>query len=58
MAAQLARNSELGRHFDFSQKVDDAVRSLSIADVNAAWRKYIDPDRAVLAWGGDFKAAP
>ena len=27
-------------------------------EVNAAWRKYIDPGEVVLGWGGDFKAAP
>ena len=26
--------------------------------VNAVWRKTIDPSRVVFAWGGDFKAAP
>jgi len=26
--------------------------------VNAAWRRYIDPSRLVMVWGGDFKPAP
>ena len=37
------------------QQVDDALARLTLADVNAAWRKHIDPQRLVMAWGGDFK---
>ena len=35
---------------------DDAIARLSLAQVNAAWRKYVSPQNLVLAWGGDFKA--
>ena len=34
------------------------VTVLTLEQVNAAWRKYVDPSRVVLAWGGDFKSAP
>ena len=40
------------------QGVDSAIEKLTLAQVNAAWRKYIDPARMVLGWGGDFKAGP
>ena len=38
-----------------AQQVDDAMAQLTLDQLNAAWRKYIQPDRLVLAWGGDFK---
>ncbi len=58
VAGQLASDQRLGRRFAFAQQTDEAIGKMSLAQVNAAWRKYIDPARVVLAWGGDFKAAP
>ncbi|MDZ7590043.1 MAG: pitrilysin family protein [Rubrivivax sp.] len=55
VAGALAQNLYLGRSFAFSQQVDDAVAKLTLDEMNAVWRKYIQPDRLVLAWGGDFK---
>lgn len=55
VAAGLARNLHLGRSFAVSQAVDDALAALTVEQVNAALRKYIDPARWALAWGGDFK---
>jgi zinc protease len=54
----MARNLHLDRRFMFSQQIDDELARLSLAQINAAWRKYIVPAQLVLAWGGDFKAAP
>ena len=51
----LAQNLYLGRSFAYSQQVDDAMAKLTLEQLNAAWRKYIQPERLVLAWGGDFK---
>ncbi|MCY7315447.1 MAG: insulinase family protein [Rubrivivax sp.] len=56
LASQLAGNLYVGRRFDFAQQTDDAIARLTLADINAAWRRHIDADRLVLAWGGDFKA--
>jgi len=58
VAGQLVFDQRLGRTFAFAQRVDQAIQALSIDQVNAAWRKYIDPARVVLAWGGDFKNVP
>ena len=58
VASQLASDQRLGRTFAFAQRIDREIETLSLAQVNAAWRKHIDPSRVVLAWGGDFKAAP
>lgn len=55
VAAQLAQNLHLGRRFALSQQVDDALERLTLAQVNAAFRKYADPARWSIAWGGDFK---
>jgi zinc protease len=57
LAGQLASNLFLDRRFGFAQRVDDAIAALTLEQVNAAWRKYIDPQRVVLAWGGDFDKA-
>jgi zinc protease len=55
VASALARNLELDRRFDVSQRIDDAIAGLTLAQVNAALRRYIDPARWAIAWGGDFK---
>jgi zinc protease len=55
LAAQLAGNLYLGRDFLLAQRIDDAISKLTLEQVNAAWRRYIDPSRVVFAWAGDFK---
>ena len=55
VAGQLVRNLHLKRRFALSQRVDAAIEKLTLADVNAAFRKYADPARWSIAWGGDFK---
>ena len=55
IAGQLVSNIYLDRRFAFAQQVDEAMARLTLAEVNAAWRKHIDPQRLVMAWGGDFK---
>ncbi len=52
-----ASNLHLDRRFALSQQTDERIAALTLAQVNAAWRRYIDPARVVLAWGGDFAAA-
>jgi zinc protease len=56
VAAQLVNHLHLGRRFQVSQDTDDRLARATLDEVNAAWRKYIDPSRLVIAWGGDFKA--
>jgi len=55
VTGQIANNLFLGRKFAFAQQVDEALAKLTVADINAAWRRHIDPQRLVMAWGGDFK---
>ena len=52
---QISGNLYVDRRFDFSQKTDEAIARMTLAETNAAWRKHIDPARLVMAWGGDFK---
>ena len=56
VSASLANNLYLGRTFAFSRKVDTAIETLTLAQVNAALRKYVKPDDFVFAFAGDFKA--
>jgi zinc protease len=58
LSSVLASNLERQRTFALSQQVDDALVALTLEQVNAAWRRYIDPTRLVMVWGGDFKPAP
>ena len=58
VAGSLQNNLHLGRSFLLSQQTDDKLAALTLAQVNAAWRQYIVPERVVSAWGGDFKPAP
>jgi zinc protease len=55
IAATLASNLDLGRTYAYSQKVDEAIGKASLAQVNAALRKYIRPEDFVLVLAGDFK---
>ena len=55
LTSQISSNLYVDRRFDFSQKTDEAIARMTLAEVNAAWRKHIDPARLVMAWGGDFK---
>ena len=55
LAGALNNNLYLDRTFAISQKVDDAIAAATLAEVNAALRKYLKPDRFVLGFGGDFK---
>lgn len=56
VAGQLVNNLYLQRRFAFAQQIDEALATVSLEQVNAAWRRYIQPDKLSMAWGGDFKA--
>jgi zinc protease len=55
VADRLLSNLYLGRTWAVTQALDDALSSTTLAQVNAAWRKAMDPQRLVMGWGGDFK---
>ena len=58
VAALALANLRLGRKFAVSQAVDERLAALTLGEVNAVWRKYVDPARIATAWGGDFKPLP
>ena len=58
LAAAWASNLSLGRDFSVSAKVDEALRTLTLDQVNDAWRRYIRPQSFVMGVAGDFDKAP
>jgi len=58
LAAAWASNLNLDRDFSVSAKVDDALRSLTLEQVNDAWRRYIHPEAFVAGVAGDFARSP
>ncbi|HQY48404.1 MAG TPA: pitrilysin family protein, partial [Usitatibacteraceae bacterium] len=44
-----------GRTFAFSKAFEDRLQALTLADVNAAVRKHLDPARLTIVKAGDFK---
>ena len=55
LAASLVQQAYLGRTFETSAKIDAAIGALTVADVNAAVRKYMTPDAFVSIYAGTFK---
>jgi zinc protease len=51
-------NLFLDRRFALSQQIDDAMAKVTLEQLNAVWRRHIDPQRLVTGWAGDFKDAP
>lgn len=60
LATQLVMQLDLGRTTAFDQQIEDRVRALSLSDVNAALKKYVDAKKFSVVKAGDFKqvAAP
>jgi zinc protease len=56
ITSSLANNLHLGRTFARSAQVDAQLQSLTLAQVNAALRKHLQPGRFVYGFAGDFKA--
>ena len=57
LAGQAVGNLHLNRRFTLSQQVDERIAAVTLAEVNASWRRHFDLSRVVAAWGGDFGAA-
>lgn len=55
VAGAWVSNLELGRSFAFSQQFEDRLRSTTVDQVNAAFRKYIDPSKMSFVLAGDMK---
>jgi zinc protease len=55
VAGGWARNLDLGRSFAFSGQIDAQLKALTLEQVNAALKKYVDPAKFVVGVAGDFK---
>jgi len=57
LATLLVRHLRAGRTMAFSAQSDAQIQAVSLAQVNAVIRKYIDPTRLVHIYAGDFAGA-
>lgn len=55
IAGAWAANMDLGRTFAFSKQFEDRLRSVTLEQLNSAFRKYIDPARMTFVIAGDAK---
>jgi zinc protease len=55
VAGAIRENQQLGIRFEREAEVDAAIAKLTLAQVNAALRKYIKPGDFASAYAGDFK---
>jgi zinc protease len=53
LAGAWVGNLYVNRTFAFSSQVEDRIRALSVADLNAAWRKHIDVSKMTVSIAGD-----
>ncbi len=60
LTGQLIDNSYLGRTFAWSKQLEAKIAALKVEEVNAAFRKHIDPNKISIVKAGDFArgAAP
>lgn len=47
-------NMHLGRDWNFSKGLEAKITALTVADVNAAMKKHIDPAKVTIVKAGDF----
>jgi zinc protease len=50
-------HEQLNRPFTWDENFEAAIRRLTVDEVNAAFRKHIDPNGVSIVKAGDFKAA-
>jgi zinc protease len=55
VAAGWVSNLDLGRTYAFSRQLEDRLRALTVAQVNEATRRYLDPAKLTVVIAGDGK---
>ena len=55
VAGAWVSNLDLGRSFAFSKQFEERLRAVTLEQVNAAFRKYIDPEKMTFVIAGDAK---
>ena len=53
----ISSHEQLDRPFSWDENVEAKIRTLTLDQVNAAFRKHIDPNGVSIVKAGDFKAA-
>jgi zinc protease len=54
LAGMIAGQLELDRTMAYQAKIDREIEALTLEQVNAAFRKYVDPSKLVFIYAGDF----
>jgi len=57
LPALLATQEQHGRTMKWDEQLEAKIRSLTPAEINAAFRKHVDPAALSIVKAGDFKAA-
>ena len=57
LASLQLRNGRIGRTMAFSAQSDARIAAMTVADVNAAIKKLIDPAKLLHVYAGDFEGA-
>jgi zinc protease len=57
LAAGLVGQLHNGRTMAFTEQIDLSIEKVSLAEVNAALRKHIDPAKFLHIYAGDFAGA-
>lgn len=55
IAGQLASNLDLGRSMTYVAQEEKKIENLTVADVQKAFKKFIDPKKLIIIRAGDFK---
>ena len=59
LASGLVQQAYLGRTWDYAQKIDAGIAAVTLEQVNAVLRKYVDAQGFAWSYAGDFaKAKP
>ena len=57
LASSLAENLYIGRTMQFDADLEAKIKALTVDEVNAALRKYVQPAQLSVVTAGDFKEA-
>jgi zinc protease len=53
----IAQHEQLNRPYSWDKTLEDKIRTMTLEQVNAAFKKHIDPNGVSIVKAGDFKAA-
>src|ERR1043165_6438975 len=57
LLAQLVAHEQLGRTMKWDEEIEARIRSLTADQVNAAFRRHVDPSALTIVKAGDWKAS-